>query len=243
MPCCHQLIPLALCVQVKSARQCALFRRGLAQLLEHVNHRLMPFNVAVKRFQVLREELSCGNGLVDRLGELQRSVILRRYRHIVDDMYQHEGKYPHKWMAEPEDGVEAGRGAGLEDGLSTPRLGGGIGMSPRRVRDGAEGDVEAQRQAAIVEYLSNMAALRVGAGGYEGRVYTAYDHGDSEDAGRGDLSHRARALRSGETSPRYGSGAWTHRSNGSQQRLPQSVRILSADLPLSGNTTPRDRGR
>ncbi len=35
-----------------SARQCALFRRGLALELEYINHHVVQFKVQVRRFQV-----------------------------------------------------------------------------------------------------------------------------------------------------------------------------------------------
>mmetsp|Transcript_18475 Transcript_18475/g.28833 ORF Transcript_18475/g.28833 Transcript_18475/m.28833 type:complete len:306 (+) Transcript_18475:2-919(+) len=39
--------------------------------------------------------------MLDFNGELAREKILRRYRHIINDMYHHEERYPHKWM-QPE---------------------------------------------------------------------------------------------------------------------------------------------
>jgi hypothetical protein len=99
------------------ARQCALFRRGLAQALESVNHRIAGLGVQIKRFQVLREDFSVINGSLvppspARDGEsvdaaqceLNRRAILQRHRHMIDDMYQHEARYAHKWMATNLDG-------------------------------------------------------------------------------------------------------------------------------------------
>ncbi len=37
---------------VMSARQCAMFRRGLAQALEKVNQIIVPMKVQIRRFQV-----------------------------------------------------------------------------------------------------------------------------------------------------------------------------------------------
>ena len=37
---------------VMSARQCALFRRGLALELEYLNHQIVHFKVQIRRFQV-----------------------------------------------------------------------------------------------------------------------------------------------------------------------------------------------
>jgi len=36
-----------------SARQCAMFRRGLAQALEKVNQLIVPMKVQIRRFQVM----------------------------------------------------------------------------------------------------------------------------------------------------------------------------------------------
>jgi hypothetical protein len=35
-----------------SARQCALFRRGLALELEYLNHQIVHYKVQIRRFQV-----------------------------------------------------------------------------------------------------------------------------------------------------------------------------------------------
>ncbi|EKX50728.1 hypothetical protein GUITHDRAFT_103320 [Guillardia theta CCMP2712] len=87
---------------IMSARQCALFRRGLALELEFVNHQIYMKNVQIRRFQILREDFSVHNGTLKPDGSLNRPVLLRRYRHIINDMYSHEARYPHKWMEDDD---------------------------------------------------------------------------------------------------------------------------------------------
>ena len=88
---------------IMSARSCAVFRRGLAHELENVNAKLIPLSVQVRRFQVLREFFTVDNGLL--LPDLtpNRVAITNRYRHLIDDMFQHETHFPHKWMQQPND--------------------------------------------------------------------------------------------------------------------------------------------
>mmetsp|Transcript_5329 Transcript_5329/g.13492 ORF Transcript_5329/g.13492 Transcript_5329/m.13492 type:complete len:804 (+) Transcript_5329:180-2591(+) len=83
---------------VISARQCAMFRKGLSLAIERVNHQIAGRTVQIRRFQILRETFSQGNGLLNAQGGLERRRVLHRYRHIIDDMYQYEQRYPHKWI-------------------------------------------------------------------------------------------------------------------------------------------------
>eukprot|EP00802_Teleaulax_amphioxeia_P010712 Tamp_10741.p1 GENE.Tamp_10741~~Tamp_10741.p1 ORF type:complete len:453 (-),score=50.79 Tamp_10741:538-1896(-) len=105
---------------VMSARQCALFRRGLALELEYLNHQIVHYKVQIRRFQVLREDLTRTNGMLLPSGLINRPAILRRYRHIINDMYHHDARYPSKWMRRQEE-TEGARGSERAAAAPSPR--------------------------------------------------------------------------------------------------------------------------
>ena len=43
---------------------------------------------------MLRDRFTANNGLLGPDGELRRALILDRYRHIIDDMYEYEVACP-----------------------------------------------------------------------------------------------------------------------------------------------------
>ena len=87
-----------------------MFRRGLAQALEQTNAKLLSFDVQIRRFQVLREEFTIDNGLLLANKSLNRAAIITRYRHLIDDMFQHQADYPSKWMPELQEAGLQGDG-------------------------------------------------------------------------------------------------------------------------------------
>jgi len=202
---------------VMSARSCAMFRRGLAQALEQTNAKLLLVGVQVKRFQVLREDLTFENGMVFNDGELNRRAILERYRHLVDDMFQHEARYPHKWMAE-----------GLQ----------GLQQDADSVGSSADGNSSTRPSAPSIQgYQQNSSASD---SAQECKVHTPRSNNPYNNYASYPRDQPSPRQYSRESSPRMRDSP----RKGQQQRLPQSVRMLSMDGVIgSSNITPRDRGR
>jgi len=208
---------------VMSARSCAMFRRGLAQALERINVQLLVLGVQVKRFQILREDFTFANGMLFGDGSLNRQGILDRYRHFVDDMFQHETHHPHKWM-QPERilaEVESGHRA------QTPQQG-LTGHSQHQFNDRTS-------NPSISGYQQFNVGSDSGTSTPRSHTYKPSQHGNSSR----EPSPRAYSR---EASPRYSRDASPRLRKSQQQRLPESVRALTMDGTV-GNASARDRGR
>ena len=205
---------------VMSARSCAMFRRGLAQALERTNAQLLVLSVQVRRFQILREDFTVANGLLFADGSLNRQAILDRYRHLVDDMFQHEAQYPHKWM-EPEQGL--------------------ADEERRRTVQTSNGSVDGHGQQQPYERPSNPSIS-----GYQHFNVGCESGTSTPRSGRpsqhGNYSREPSPRPySREASPRYAREQSPRVRRSQQQRLPESVRALTMDG--SAGYTSRDRGR
>ena len=208
---------------VMSARSCAMFRKGLSQALERTNAHLLVLGVQVKRFQILREDFTLANGLLFGDGSLNRQGILDRYRHLVDDMFQHETHHPHKWM-QPErilaEGESGHRAQTPQQGLN--------GHSQHQSHDRTSNPS-----------ISGYQQFNVGS---ESGTSTPRSHAHKPSQ-HGNFSREPSPRQySREASPRYARDASPRLRKSQQQRLPESVRALTMDGTV-GNASARDRGR
>lgn len=204
-----------------------MFRRGLAQALEQTNAKLLSFGVQIRRFQVLREEFTIDNGLLLANKSLNRAAITARYRHLIDDMFQHQADYPSKWMPElQESGLQ---GDGVNDLQSSSARHSGkpiMGHSDAASHDQDDTPAKGIEHAAL--------STRTG---HNRNQFASYSREERYTSYSREPSPRAFTR---EASPRQYN--YTPRKG---QRLPQSVRLLDMDTGSSSLKvpTPRDRGR
>jgi len=200
---------------VMSARACAIFRKGLAQALEHTNARLLSVGVQIRRFQVLREKFTTQNGLLRPDLSLDRVAITTRYRHLIDDMFQHQADYPSKWIP------------GLPDApLDSGREGNQSHSPERSVRGAMEqaGTGAAHHEAAQAAPFSANNPYHQCASYPREERYANYAREPSPRSFTREASPR-------QFTPRK------------CQPLPKSVRMLNMDGNSLKSPTPRDRGR
>ena len=230
-------------VTVMSARSCGMFRRGLALALEKCNVKLAGVGVQIRRFQVLREDFSLQNGLLDKNGSLNRPAILARYRHLVDDMFQHEARYPHKWMSDPSQPNESiphhSHIAALDAGVS-PVDSAQVFDSHRGFQPITEADSTPLAESGSTPRSTTMhfetcnQELCDAQSGSGHKTQPSLREPTPRMFSRGDASPRAQASARTLMSPRK-----------DQQRLPESIRMLGMHAVIAGTeqSTPRQRGR
>lgn len=200
-----------------------MFRRGLAQALERTNAKLLDSDVQIRRFQVLREEFTVDNGLLFPDRTLNRVAITIRYRHLIDDMFQHEASYPSKWMPEMQQAPQGTSPNGLDSHLAE--------LSQKALTGHADAASASEHQELAPDPATRH---NPHASQFREERYTSYFREPSPRAFTREASPRQYM----QVSPRQ----YTPRKG---QRLPQSVRMLDMDTgSLSLKTpTPRERGR
>ena len=208
-----------------------MFRRGLAQALERTNAILLDSDVQIRRFQVLREEFTVDNGLLFPDRTLNRVAITIRYRHLIDDMFQHEASYPSKWMPELQPAPQGTSPIELYSHLAE--------RSQTAVRGHADAASASEHQD-----LSSDPPTRHNphASQFREERYTGYCKEPSPRAFTREASPRQYTQASPRQYKQASPRQYTPRKG---QRLPQSVRMLDMDTgSLSLKTpTPRERGR
>ena len=218
---------------IMSARSCAMFRRGLAQALEHTNAQLQILGVEVRRFQVLREDFTRDNELLLANGCLDRLAILNRYKHLVDDMFQHEAHYPHKWMQDQHERSHEHRSPRIVDTISETHPDAGV----------TSGDHQSNSVSTFTARSLDKSTKGIRAG-YQ-QYHAASQSGASTPRSGYAFPHVGSLSR--EQSPRAYSRENSPRTRdrkGHQQKLSKSVRMLSMDGIVGPSTSaPRDRGR
>ena len=230
-------------VTVMSARSCGMFRRGLALALEKCNLKLAGVGVQIRRFQVLREDFSLQNGLLDKSGSLNRPAILARYRHLVDDMFQHEARYPHKWMSDPSQPNEsmphhshiAALDAGVSPVDSAQVFDSHRGFQPITEADSTPpAESGSTPRSATMHFETCNQELYDAQSGSGHKIQPCLREPTPRMFSRGDASPRAQAAARTLMSPRK-----------DHQRLPESIRMLSMHAVIAGTeqSTPRQRGR
>ena len=231
---------------IMSARSCATFRRGLALALEQTNSKLKTVGVQIRRFQILREDLTATNGMLMGDGSLNRPAILIRYRHLVDDMFQYEARYPHKWMEGDEK-----ENANIYSNRS--QMDSADSVDSRHSRAHANNTNEYARSLRGQVPALGLNGLQSEAGSFgERSSIQGYEQINPSNDSVGNTTPRMGSSRepsryggSREPSPR-GMSPRTMMSQrrGNQQRLPQSLRLLDMQevTGASGNKA-HTRGR
>ena len=207
-----------------------MFRRGLAQAIEHTNARLLKIGIQIRRFQVLRENFTTQNGLLRTDLSLDRVAITTRYRHLIDDMFQHQTDYPSKWIPDlPDAPLDSGR-----EGAQS--------RSPERSVKGARDQANtgtADQDAAQASQRPPFSANNTH------DLYTSNPREERYANYAREPSPRAYANFAREPSPR----PFTREASPRQytprksQPLPKSVRMLNMDGNSLKSPTARDRGR
>jgi len=216
---------------IMSARQCALFRRGLALELEFVNHQIYMKNVQIRRFQILREDFSVHNGTLNPDGSLNRPFVLRRYRHIINDMYCHEARYPHKWMEDDENPENRHYSSSAQTPIGTPSKSRQVNNRPPSPLAGRQSQELSQVQQQLQELDMQVA-----------RHLQIIEQGDSRQAGSSSPYNinGDQALDAMRRSPELEQGSF---SNGlpSPRSGPIVPRGLRSRSPYRRSKSPRER--